>query len=55
MKNKALSWLSYVSIGIIIQCFVIVQMCNARENPCGQMRVQVRIERAGREEKARRI
>lgn len=31
MKNKVLSWLSYVSIGIITQCFVIVQMCNARE------------------------
>lgn len=31
MKNKVLSWLSYVSIGIIIQCFVIVQMCNVRE------------------------
>lgn len=30
MKSKVLSWLSYVSIGIIIQCFVIVQMCNVR-------------------------
>lgn len=30
MKSKALSWLSYVLIGIIIQRFVIVQMCNVR-------------------------
>lgn len=32
MKNKVLSWLSYVSIGIIVQCFVIVQMCNVRDS-----------------------
>lgn len=30
MKDKILSWLSYVSIGIIVQCFFIVQMCNVR-------------------------
>lgn len=32
MKNKVLSWLSYVSIGIIVQCFMIVQMCNVRDS-----------------------
>lgn len=32
MKNKVLIWLSYVSIGIIVQCFVIVQMCNVRNS-----------------------
>lgn len=30
MKNKILSWLNYISVGIIVQCFVIVQMCNVR-------------------------
>lgn len=32
MKNKILSWLNYISVGIIVQCFVIVQMCNVRES-----------------------
>ena len=30
MKGRMLSWLSYVCIGIILQCFVIVQMCDVR-------------------------
>lgn len=30
MKKKILSWLNYISVGIIVQCFVIVQMCNVR-------------------------
>lgn len=31
MRNRVLSWLEYISISIIVQCFMIVQMCNARE------------------------
>lgn len=30
MKRRTLSWLSYVCIGIIVQCFMIVQMCDTR-------------------------
>lgn len=30
MKRRTLSWLSYVCAGIIVQCFMIVQMCDAR-------------------------
>lgn len=30
MRNRVLSWLEYISISIIVQCFMIVQMCNVR-------------------------
>ncbi|MGN0400009.1 MAG: hypothetical protein ACI4EO_07770 [Blautia sp.] len=30
MKNKVLSWLSYLLIGTIIQCFAIMHMCDVR-------------------------
>lgn len=30
MKRRTLSWFSYVCVGIIVQCFMIVQMCDAR-------------------------
>lgn len=30
MKKKALSWLNYVSIGIVAQSFLVAHMCNVR-------------------------